>query len=134
MKSILNKLPNWTLSIITVLAILWLTLAPKPLGDEPPKLFPGADKVVHAIMFGGFTIVMLLDWQRKNQWKMVKTQRAFLSATVSAILGILIEIAQAQMGLGRGFEYADIIADTIGAYIFAILWLFLQDFWIADNP
>ena len=25
---------------------------PDPLGDDAPTLFPGADKVVHAIMFG----------------------------------------------------------------------------------
>ncbi|MCH5235396.1 MAG: VanZ family protein [Muribaculaceae bacterium] len=123
----LSRLPAWLLSIVTMLVILWLTLAPKPLGDEPPSLFEGADKVVHGLMFGFLTSMMLLDWERKHHWKKAYPGRIFVCATLSATLGILIEFVQAGMGLGRGFEYGDIAADTIGAYIFAILWLCLPN-------
>lgn len=133
LKVFLDRLPKGLLSLITFLAILWLTLAPKPLGDEPPSLFPGADKVVHGIMFGGFASMLMLDWQRKHHWCKVNWIRVILSASVSSILGILIEIAQAHMGLGRGFEYADIIADTIGAFTFALIFLYLQNFWLSSH-
>lgn len=125
------KLPKWMLSIITILVILWLTLAPKPLGEKPPSLFPGADKIAHGIMFGGLVSMLMLDWQRKHQWERVSNKRAIIYAFYVSIFGIMIEIAQYNMGLGRGFEYGDILADTIGAFLFAWIYLFLQKFWIA---
>ena len=129
LRKILDLLPAWTLSIVTLLVILWLTLAPKPLGDDPPQLFPGADKVVHAIMFGGFASMLLLDRQRKNGWKKIGWGTGLVCATISALTGILIEFCQASMGLGRGFEIADIIADTTGAYAFVWLYEILQKYW-----
>ena len=130
MKSSLSKLPAWLCSIITALVILWLTLAPRPLGEETPTLFPGADKVVHALMFGFLGTMMMLDWQRKHHWKPVFLNRILLSSTLSALLGIFIEYAQESMGLGRGFDYGDMAADVIGAYIFALLWILLQRYWV----
>ena len=126
----LARLPMWLLSIVTLLVILWLTLSPKPLGETPPPLFPGADKLAHGIMFGGFTLVMLLDWQRKHHWKEVWWSRALLYATISSIIGIFIEFAQGSMNLGRSFEYEDIFADTIGAFVFAVFYKLLQKTWL----
>lgn len=133
LKGFLEGFPNGMLSAITLIAILWLTLAPKPLGDETPDLFPGADKVVHGIMFGFLTAMFLLDWQRRHDWLPVKRQRAFFSGIVSAVIGVLIEFAQLLMGLGRGFEYSDIAADTIGAGVVAIAWLPAQRLWSASG-
>ena len=129
-KIVLGKLPVGILSVLTSVAILWLTLAPKPLGDEPPSLFQGADKIVHGIMFGGLTWMMLLDWQRKHKWRRVGWQRGMTCAAISSLFGILIEFTQSYMDLGRGFEYADIMADTIGAFIFAWFWITFQKFWV----
>ncbi len=50
------------MTAVVVLAILWLTLAPKPLPDSDVHWFEGADKVVHGCMFGGLFFVMGLDW------------------------------------------------------------------------
>ena len=129
LKRFLTSLPQWFLSLLTVLAILWLTLAPRPLGDDPPQLFEGADKIVHGIMFGGLTAMLLLDWQRKHFWREEKWLRALIYAVGASLFGIFIEFAQASMGLGRGLEVSDMIADTIGSFIFAIIWMFLQSFW-----
>lgn len=109
--------------------ILWLTLAPKPLGDDAPSLFPGADKIAHGLMFGFLTMMMLLDWQRRNQWRPTSWIRSLTDAACASLLGILIEFAQAYMNLGRGFEYADMVADTIGSFTIAIVWMFFQKFW-----
>lgn len=129
----LSLLPAWMLSIITLVVIFWLTLAPQPLGEDPPSFFPGADKLAHGIMFGGFTAMMLLDWQRKHGWKAVWWNRAIVCAFLASLVGILIEFAQANMSLGRSFEYEDIIADVCGAFIFAIIWEFLQKSWIHNK-
>ena len=125
----LSRWPRWILSVITVLAILWLTLAPKPLGDEPPPLIPGADKLAHSIMFGGLVWMMLLDWQRSHEWRKVDIKYAFCVASISSLFGIFIEILQKFMGLGRGFEIADIIADIIGSFFFAYIYFFFQKKW-----
>ncbi len=141
-KRTLQRWPPWILTIIVSLAILYLTLVPQPLPDDTPKLFPGADKVVHALMFGGLTFVILLDRQRRENyrlngadsqntfWQPLSKKFVWTVAAVSALAGIIIECLQWVMGLGRGFEVGDILADTIGSFVFAALWLIFQHHWI----
>lgn len=126
----LSRLPAWLFSILTLALILWLTLAPKPLGEEPPTLFPGADKIVHALMFGFLTAMFLLDFQRKNNWKTLGWWTAMSGASLSTAIGISIEYLQNAMGLGRGFEVADIVADTLGSFIAGTLWIPTQNLWL----
>lgn len=126
----LSCLPRGIFTIITLLIILWLTLAPKPLGDEPPPLFPGADKLAHGLMFGFFTAMMSLDLQRKTGWKYERWSTVMLIATISTLTGVAIEFIQASMGLGRSFEYADMIADAAGAYAIGVVWISIQKLWI----
>lgn len=132
-KAFLTALPSWLLSLLTVVLILWLTLVPDPLGDDAPRLFPGADKVVHAIMFGFLTVMILLDRQRKKSWTPLSPPFVWMSALFSAMLGIAIEVAQLEMKLGRGFEVADMVADTIGAALCAAIWLRLQHMWSRND-
>ena len=130
----LSMLPPALFTVITVIAILWLTLFPKPLGDEPPRLFPGADKIVHGLMFGFLTVMMLLDWQRRHRWTKVTWGLATLYATSNSIFGLATECAQSMMGIGREFEWADTLADTVGCFVFAVLWMFTQKNWLRNTP
>lgn len=123
LQTLLSPLPPWTLTLATVAAILWLTLSPAPLGPQPPLLFPGADKVVHALMFGFLTLMLCLDRQRAKGWKSPAPAFVWGAAAASALLGTAIEFAQLSMGLGRGFETSDILADAVGAALAAILWI-----------
>lgn len=125
----LSRIPSWFFSVLTIILILWLTLAPKPLGDEPPPFFPGADKIAHALMFGFLTAMFLLDWQRKSNWTTVSRIIILLFSSVSAVFGISLEFIQDGMGLGRGLEYGDMVADTIGSYMLAFLWAVCQHYW-----
>ena len=129
LKVALTRLPAGLFSGLTVMAILWLTLAPKPLGEETPSFFPGADKVAHAIMFGGLVWMLIFDWQRKQRWIPASFWLSINCAALSSIFGCVIEFLQASMGMGRGFEFFDIVADTVGSFLFAFLWLILQKFW-----
>lgn len=115
------------LTILTFAAILWLTLAPHPLGEEeiPIPLFPGADKVVHAAMFGGLTLVYLWEYRRHRR-REPSRRRIWTAALVSTLLGALIEVAQHVMAIGRGFDLLDIAADAGGAILAAILWILLS--------
>lgn len=123
----LTRLPSWILTISTTLLILWLTLAPDPLGEDSPRLFPGADKVLHALMFGFLTMMILLDRVRRKGWMPLRLPSVAGAALASAVLGGLVEVAQLEMQMGRGFEWADILADTIGAATAAAGWSFIQD-------
>jgi VanZ family protein len=126
---ILAQLPPQLLTVITVALILWLTLVPHPLGDEELPIFPGADKIVHAIMFGWLTLMILLDRQRRRDWRRLGNPVIWVAAIIPSLFGILIEYLQWGMALGRGFEIADMLADTAGAFIASTLWLLLQHHW-----
>lgn len=125
----LSRIPAWLFTILTLTLIFWLTLSPRPFGDEEIPLFPGADKIAHALMFGFLTAMMLLDHQRKRSWRRSPARHAAIAAAVSAVIGIGIEFAQKWMNQGRGFEVADMAADTLGASLVAFIWLVAQDRW-----
>lgn len=122
-------MPPWLLTALCGAAILWLTLAPRPLGDLEPPLFPGADKLVHAIMFGGLTAMMLLDRTRRNGWHPVRVATTVAYAGAASGLGVAIEFVQRAMGMGRGYDALDMAADTAGAFIVAVLWQIMQKKW-----
>jgi len=125
----ISSLPSWILSGLTLVLILWLTLSPDPLGNDTPRLFPGADKVVHAIMFGFLTLMLLLDWQRSRRWRQVTGKAITGSACISTLTGIAIEFAQLHMDMGRGFEISDMVADATGALLCALVWKTMQARW-----
>lgn len=119
LKDFLEWLPKWTLTAVCLAAILWLTLASKPLGDNEIELFPHADKVAHAIMFGGFTFCILMDWTRKRDWTRIPLKIAVWAAVFSILLGVATEILQQSMHIGRSGDCLDLIADSAGAIIVA---------------
>lgn len=127
-KNFLQKLPPWILSILCFIAICWLTLASKPLGDNDIPLFPGADKIAHAIMFGGFTLCIIIDSLRSKGWPEYPANiRIFLYAPdLPCIMGIATEFLQEEMHAGRSLEVGDMIADISGAFLAAAVFFLIQ--------
>lgn len=123
----LAALPGWTLSVLTLAVIMWLTLVPDPFGDDSPSLFPGADKLVHALMFGFLALMILLDIRRRNAWRGTTLAEAVAAAVISTSIGVLIEFLQLVMALGRGFEVADMLADFSGSVICVFIWQIFQE-------
>lgn len=121
----LTAFPAGAFSVLSVLLILWLTLSPDPLGENSPRLFPGADKVAHFLMFGFLTAMFAFDRTRRNGWRPVSRSFIIRAAVASTVLGCLIEVAQLKMELGRGFEYTDMVADFVGATVCALGWLYV---------
>lgn len=121
-KTFLGHIPNWLLSGVTLALILWLTLAPHPTGNLDLPLFPGADKVVHGIMFGGLSLMICVDTMRFRGWKAMSLTVVAVIALGSALLGVVIELLQEKMGLGRSLEVLDMLADGAGAMIGCALW------------
>ena len=127
-KSWLDKLPPWTLSVVCFLAICWLTLAPDPLPDNDIPLFPGADKIAHGIMFGGFTLCIIIDGLRRKGWPAFPENIwiLFYSPDIPCAVGIITEFLQGMMNAGRTFELWDMVADITGAFLVAAAFLMTE--------
>lgn len=113
--SLLQYIPPYQPTIAVLVAVLYLTLLPQPLGEEEIHLFEGADKVIHFIMFGGLTGTFIFD-----RWRIghpLCVWQALLVALCSALLGALVEYLQYAMHFGRtGNDPMDVLANSIGSF------------------
>lgn len=126
LRMLLGKVPTGLLSGITVAAILWLTLAPHPTGRLQIPTFVGADKVAHAVMFAFLALVVLFELMKRHAWQMLPLTTVGLVAFGCSVFGIGIEFAQRAMGMGRGLEVLDMLADAAGAFGMAGVWAAVQ--------
>ncbi len=110
----LKWIPGYQLTLAVGVVILYLTLLPKPFGEEDIPLFPGADKLAHACMFGGLVLTYIFDRFRCSG--IVKLRTAIYAAILASVYGILIEILQLNMEMGRSGDVRDIVADIFGAF------------------
>lgn len=124
MRSILEFSRRWWLTIIVTAAILWLTLAPHPVGDNEIELFPGADKIIHALMMGGLAFTALFDFARKGTWRNIRKITPAIAATVAftcIIFSCIDEWGQGAMNLGRSSDPFDLVADIAGIILAAAI-------------
>lgn len=110
--NILYKIPQWVLTVSMVALVSFLTLDSEPLCGVHIALFPGADKVVHGLMFFAIAFSLHFDISRKGKRKFFIT---LVNIIAVSLFGGLIEIFQDAMGVGRSADFYDFIADTIGA-------------------
>ena len=113
MTKFLQNLPPWSMTTAVSLVILYLTLVPQPLPEDTPPLFPGADKLVHAIMFGALAAAIVLDARRRGTAACRRME--ILAGVISSVAGGLIELLQWWMDAGRSGETVDFAADVAGA-------------------
>lgn len=87
-----------------------------PMQDLPQvPMFRGEDKVVHFIMYFGFSI--LFCWTLKTE---LNFSKLFFVILVTVSWGILMEYLQLDMHIGRSFSWYDELANSIGS-VFGIL-------------
>lgn len=101
-----------------LLLVLLLTLTP---GENMPKTglwedLLSFDKVAHFFIFGILVFLMIVGLSKQYRYQFLRSKAVQLSLTVGILYGIIIEIIQ-QFIPGRGFEFADIIANTIGCFM-----------------
>jgi glycopeptide antibiotics resistance protein len=95
-----------------------ITLSLMPADDVPDvSLFEGFDKFVHICLYLGFA--WLLCWSLHVEKKPFVY---YLILLLSFTWGLLMEIFQYLMHLGRAFEWFDIISNTSGALIGIIIY------------
>lgn len=120
---ILNLWPKrWIATALVLLLILYLTLVPRPLPNTNIEI-PGLDKLAHAIMFGVLAFVTSIDMARRNRndIRTLSNSTIIYISIIVAFVGLLIEILQQLMQLGRGGDLLDFIADIIGVIIASII-------------
>lgn len=114
----MRRLPPGLFTGVVTVAVLWLTLAPEPLGEDAGPLIPGMDKFGHFMMFGGLTVAVCIDLWLKHR---LSLGTMLVAAFVVSLFGGGIELIQDGMNVGRGAEWADWLADIIGAFFWG--WL-----------
>lgn len=110
---------RWWPTAVTLAAVLWLTLAPKPVPDMEMPMFPGADKIVHMLMMFGLTSVALFDIRRGEGRLGVRA--VIVTALCVVVFSALDEWAQGVMGAGRSADILDFAADCLGIMMAAYL-------------
>jgi len=122
MITILFSIKQWlriTLSLIYLTIVAFLSLLPpNDLPDIP--LFPGADKIVHTCMYLG--LAWLACWSMHAE---VKRKWYFIIILFSISWGIMMEIFQFLMHLGRSFEFYDIVSNSIGTLIGVLIYILM---------
>jgi VanZ family protein len=99
---------------------IWLIIV-TTLSTLPGTYFPEVnilnfDKVVHLFMY--FTFVSVLLWSMYiNNWK----NAALKAFSIATLYSILMEIIQGTICIRRSFDIFDIISNTIGAALAALL-------------
>lgn len=120
MRKILADMPVWLATVVVLAAILYLTLYPNPLPENDIPLFPGADKLVHALMMFGLSGCVAYDYMRSRygNGKMTPPKGMLLCLLALTILfGGVIELLQSWMDLGRSEDILDFVADAAGAIV-----------------
>lgn len=117
MKRFIHHIPPYLPTALVLVAILYISLAPDPMPDEIPLLlFPGADKLIHFIMYGGLAGTFCFDYYRRGS--SAHERGVLIAATLVAIaIGGAIELTQDYMGIGRRSDYLDFIANSAGAIV-----------------
>jgi VanZ family protein len=116
------SLSQWkrvVISLTYLSVVAFLELMPERL--VPDFQFPWEDKIVHACMYLGLTI--LLCWTFHSEHNRDRIIMIFL---IAISFGVLMEIFQFEMGLGRSFEWFDILSNILGALFGAALFLFIS--------
>jgi VanZ family protein len=93
----------WAFGFLLVIAALFVCLAPMP---EMPATFDWGDKTFHMIGHGTLAVYFAGLVPRNRWWKLF---------ACLVLFGILIEIAQHFMAMGRQGDPRDVIANSIGA-------------------
>ena len=121
MYKFITRLPAWTFTVVIVAVICYLTLVPRPLPDMDMPMFPGADKIVHGIMFGALAGAICLDMARKRGLQVLTVRLLLAAFVIASIAGGVIELAQGAMAMGRGCDSWDFVADAAGALLAVVV-------------
>jgi VanZ family protein len=109
---------KWPAILWSVIIFIALVVSAQGLEHEKVKLFPQADKVIHFILFGVFTLLWLTYLEHAGY---INKHRHFaFILTISIAYGVGMEFVQMLPIVSRDFSIGDMIADAAGSS--AALW------------
>ncbi len=101
-------------------AILILILCGLP-GNNFPKLsfleWLRPDKIVHLIIFGVQSFLFIKGFSRQNQFPNLRANATRWGLLLTITYGILVEVMQATIFIGRSGDIRDALANSFGAFI-----------------
>jgi VanZ family protein len=103
---------NWFFAVACTIAIVALSVWPKP--PEPPEVFrfPHEDKVVHFLMYVTYAVVLAWTFRAGNgTWRL-----GAALAIYGTLFGVFMEVLQGAFPvLGRSLSGMDMLANAIGS-------------------
>lgn len=97
--------------------IVFMSLLP---GDKlPVDVLVVSDKIIHASIYFGLTILLFsaFIFTSHDVSNSVINRKYMISLFISLIFGILIEVAQEKMNIGRSGDWKDVLANLSGIII-----------------
>lgn len=119
MKRILRTYP---LTVIILLAIVWLSLGTPPSPDL--GCITGIDKAAHACMYFGLTAVLWLEYLRHHD-RLERKKLILLAVLAPVLFGGAMEIAQMTLTDNRQGEWLDFLSNSIGVLLGTLAGLYL---------
>ncbi len=113
------------LSIFVALIIAYLSLANSNNFDKVSFFnFPGADKIIHSIMYFVFMSVIVFE----NRNNIGKVKILFLITLVPFLFGALMEVLQMFLTTSREGSLADLLSNLAGILLSVSLCLVIRPF------
>lgn len=109
---------RWWPSALTVLIVLYGTLFPDPIGTEDMPVFPGYDKLIHAIMMGGIASAIMFDYRRSG--RSLSTRYVLVVGVWVTVFAVADEFVQHLVAPNRTFDVLDILAGVAGVVIASV--------------
>lgn len=74
----------------------------------------GPDKIVHLLMYGVLTFLLLLAFKKQSTFLLLKNFAVIFALTYGIVLGLVMEVMQQYIFIGRSGNIYDFIANTLG--------------------
>jgi VanZ family protein len=118
----LVRFSYYALALGWAILILIGTLMPAPaLPPIPQWDLLSFDTFAHAVLFGGQLLLLLFGFKRDPSVTLSSSLITYSFLAVVAY-GVLVEILQGSMGLGRAMDPVDAVSNTIGCFLGLLLW------------
>ena len=104
--------PAWTVVLLTLLCLPGSVIPP-----EQGFAIPNLDKLVHALLFGGFVWLWNYRYYSRKAGSHKLPGIYFLVFLLAAALGVATEYLQKCCIPNRDFDRADMLADICGAAV-----------------
>ena len=105
---------RWLICWLYAAGILIVSVIPARALEAPPDLFPHQDKLLHALMYGGWAVV--LGWVLQERWRQSPWAWMAGAVGIATAYGILMEGLQGILTWSqRTCSVGDMLANLAGA-------------------